>query len=328
MTPAPVGFDLDMTLIDSRAAIMASFAGVAADTGVVIDPAGVDSRLGIKLQDELAHWFPPGEIEDAVRIYRSYYLRLLAPLTTRLPGAAEAIAAVRGAGARAVVITAKPELTARLSLDSVGLDPDELFGDAHGPEKAAVLTGLRAAVYVGDTPADMLAAVAANVRGVGVATGSFSASELRAAGAAHVLHSLDGFTALYASLTARGLPHGAYRVAADYEGPAQDAARRGRPARLTGRAPVSISPADFSVTSAPKASASSVTRRGRSSPGRYRSSTATRSASFSIASASSARASISTGPSPSSGCSWITMRASASSRMMSCPLRSLNRTVF
>jgi alpha-1,2-mannosyltransferase len=48
----------------------------------------------------------------------------------------------------------------------------------------------------------------------------------------------------------------------------QDAARRGRPARLTGRAPASISPADFSVTSAPKASASIVTRRGRSSPGR------------------------------------------------------------
>jgi hypothetical protein len=48
----------------------------------------------------------------------------------------------------------------------------------------------------------------------------------------------------------------------------QDAARRGRPARLTGRAPASISPADFSVSSAPKASASIVTRRGRSSSGR------------------------------------------------------------
>jgi phosphoglycolate phosphatase len=315
---APVGFDLDMTLIDSRRAIMASFAGVAADTGVAIDPAGVDSRLGIKLQDELAHWFPPGEIEDAVRIYRSYYLRLLAPLTTRLPGAPEALAVVRAAGARAVVITAKPELTARLSLDSVGLAPDELFGEAHGPEKAVVLTALGAAVYVGDTPADMQAAVTAGAYPVGVATGSFGADELRAAGAADVLCSLTDFPALYAKI-ALPVPRG---------GLAQAAARRGRPARLTGRAPTSISPADFSVTSAPKASASSVTRRGTSSPGRYRSSTATRSASFSIASASSARTSISTGPSPSSGCSWITMRASASSRMMSCPLRSLNRTVF
>ena len=56
MTPAPVGFDLDMTLIDSQRAILASFAGVAADTGVTIEPEGVLSRLGIKLQDELACW--------------------------------------------------------------------------------------------------------------------------------------------------------------------------------------------------------------------------------------------------------------------------------
>ena len=197
---APVGFDLDMTLIDSRRAILASFAGVAADTGVAIDPAGVDSRLGIKLQDELAHWFPPGEIERAVLLYRVHYLRLLGPLTTRLPGAAEALAAVQAAGARSVVITAKPEVTARLSLDSVGLAPDELVGDAHGPEKAVVLTALGATVYVGDTPADMQAAVAAGARAVGVATGSFSAAELRAAGAADVLPSLAGFPALYAAM--------------------------------------------------------------------------------------------------------------------------------
>ena len=36
MAPAPVGFDLDMTLIDSREAILGSFAGVAAEIGVVM----------------------------------------------------------------------------------------------------------------------------------------------------------------------------------------------------------------------------------------------------------------------------------------------------
>ena len=128
-----------MTLIDSRRAILASFAGVAADTGVAIDPAGVTSRLGIKLEAELAYWFPPGEIAEAVRVYRAHYLRLAAPLTSPLPGAAEALAAVRAAGAPTVVITAKYELTARLSLEGVGLSADELFADAHGPEKAAIL---------------------------------------------------------------------------------------------------------------------------------------------------------------------------------------------
>ena len=200
MTRAPVGFDLDMTLIDSRRAIMASFAAIAADTGVPIDPAAVDSRLGIKLEDELAFWFPADQVAPAMRIYREHYLRLAGPLTTVLPGAREAMAAVRAAGARAVVITAKYELTARLSLDGVGLAPDELFTDAHGPEKAAVLAGLGATAYVGDTPDDMAAAVQARAHAIGVTTGSFAARELRAAGADLVLASLAEFPLRYAGL--------------------------------------------------------------------------------------------------------------------------------
>lgn len=206
MTLAPVGFDLDMTLIDSQGAVLGSFANLSADTGVPIDPADVLSRLGIKLEDELAHWFPPGEIEEAVRGYREHYLKLLGPMTHLLPGAAEALAAVRAAGARAVVITAKHEVPARLSLESVGLSPDELVADAHGPEKGAVLTAIGAAVYVGDTPADMAAAVAGGAYAVGVATGSFTAAELLAAGAAEALQSLADFPPLYRKIITRQAP--------------------------------------------------------------------------------------------------------------------------
>ena len=42
----PVGFDLDMTLINSRPAILASFAEVARETATVIDLDAVDGRLG------------------------------------------------------------------------------------------------------------------------------------------------------------------------------------------------------------------------------------------------------------------------------------------
>jgi phosphoglycolate phosphatase len=200
MTQAPVGFDLDLTLIDSRRTILESFACLAADTGVEIGPADVTSRLGIKLEAELAYWFPPGQITEAVRAYRSHYLRLLGPLTSRLPGAAEALAAVRAAGARAVVITAKHGPTARLSLEGVGLSADELFADVHGPEKAIVLKSIGAAVYVGDTPADMAAAATAGAHAVGVTTGSFTAADLRTAGAADVLASLTDFPPLYRKL--------------------------------------------------------------------------------------------------------------------------------
>lgn len=196
----PAGFDLDMTLIDSRRVIMASFAAVSAATGVPIDPAAVDRRLGIKLEDELAFWFPAARIPAAARAYREHYLRLAGSLTTVLPGAAGALAAVREAGSRAVVITAKHEVPARLSLDIAGLAPDDLFASVHGPEKAAVLRTLEAAVYVGDTPADMAAAAQAGARAVGVTTGSFTERDLRAAGAQTVLGSLAEFPRLYANL--------------------------------------------------------------------------------------------------------------------------------
>jgi len=193
-----VGFDLDMTLIDSRQAILASFAAVAAETGVPIDPAGVDSRLGVKLETELAHWFPADAIESAVAVYRKHYPLLAGPLTSVLPGAPEALAAVRATGSRAVVISAKHEPTVRVTLDALGLAADEIFGGLHGPEKGEVLAALKAAAYVGDTPADMAAAVQAGAFGVGTATGSFSAGELSGAGAGVVLGALTEFPAWYA----------------------------------------------------------------------------------------------------------------------------------
>jgi phosphoglycolate phosphatase-like HAD superfamily hydrolase len=201
MSRAAVGFDLDMTLIDSRQAILGSFAAVAAETGVPIETAAVERRLGIKLEDELGYWFPAREIAAAMAIYRSNYRQFGGALTRPLPGAAEALAAVRAAGAPAIVVTAKLESTARMALAGVGLVADEVFGDVHGPQKAVVLARLGAAVYVGDTPPDMAAAVASGAVPIGVATGSFTADELRAAGADHVLASLAEFPALYARIS-------------------------------------------------------------------------------------------------------------------------------
>ena len=193
----PVGFDLDMTLINSRPAILASFAGVARDTATAIDLEAVDRRLGIKLDDELAFWFPPDQIAAAAETYRRHYLTLAEQLTTVLPGAHEALAAVRAAGQRVVIITAKHPSSVEPSLRVAGLSADELFTLVHGPEKAAVLRTLKAVAYVGDTPPDMAAAVQAGARAVGVTTGSFTGPDLSGAGAEVVLDSLTNFPGWY-----------------------------------------------------------------------------------------------------------------------------------
>ena len=200
MELGPVGFDLDMTLIDSRPAIMAAFAAVSQDTGIRIGLDQVDTRLGIKLEDELGFWFPPGGVPAAADCYRRHYVRLAEQETAALPGALEALEAVRLAGGRAVIITAKHPVSVGPSLRAAGLTADELFTHVHGAEKAEVLRRLQASVYVGDTPADVAAGISAGVRAVGVSTGSFGAASLHAAGAEVVLGSLEDFPAWYQGL--------------------------------------------------------------------------------------------------------------------------------
>jgi phosphoglycolate phosphatase len=197
----PVGFDLDMTLIDSRPAIMAAFEAMAGDMSVRVDLDAVNGRLGVKLEDELACWFPPERTAAAAGCYRRHYVRLAAEKTSALPGAREALAAVRAAGQRAVIITAKHPVSVGPSLRAAGLTADELFTHVHGPEKAEVLRSLRAAAYVGDTPPDITAGLSAGVRAIGVATGSFTAAELRRAGAELVLGTLEEFPAWYQGLS-------------------------------------------------------------------------------------------------------------------------------
>jgi phosphoglycolate phosphatase len=124
-------------------------------------------------------------------------VRLAEQMTTALPGAHEALDAVRAAGERVVIITAKHQISVEPSLKAVGLCADEVFTFVHGPEKAAVLSRINAVAYVGDSPPDMAAAVEAGVRAVGVATGSFSGQDLARAGADVVLDSLAGFPAWY-----------------------------------------------------------------------------------------------------------------------------------
>ena len=196
----PVGFDLDLTLIDSQPAIMAAWRELARETGVRIDLASITTRLGIKLEEEVARWFPAGQRDEAAASYRRHYLRLCPHLTTPLPGAAEALAAVRRAGERAIIVTAKHPISVGPSLAAAGLEADDLYTHVYGPEKAAVLSEVGAAVYVGDAPADMGAAITADAHAVGVTTGSFKAADLVAAGAELVLDSLLEFPPWYAAL--------------------------------------------------------------------------------------------------------------------------------
>ncbi|ORT58961.1 haloacid dehalogenase [Streptomyces sp. CB03238] len=190
-----VGFDLDMTLIDSRPGIHAAYRALSAETGVWIDADLAVTRLGPPLEQELAHWFPADRIQEMGDRYREIYPTYAIEPTLAMPGAKDAIQAVRAAGGRAVVVTAKHEPNAKLHLAHLGIEPDAVIGWLWAEAKADALREHGASVYVGDHTGDVRGARTAGALAVSIPTGPCDADELRAAGADVVLPDLTAFPA-------------------------------------------------------------------------------------------------------------------------------------
>ncbi|MFE2374281.1 HAD family hydrolase [Streptomyces sp. NPDC059398] len=193
--PLTVGFDLDMTLIDSRRGIHAAYQALSAETGRYIDADLVVTRLGPPLETELAEWFTEAEIPAMRDRYREIYPTYAIEPTTAMAGAAEAVAAVRRLGGRAVVVTAKNQPDAVRHLVHLGIEPDAVVGWLWAEAKAEALREHGASVYVGDHIGDVRGARTAGALSVAVPTGPIAADDLRAAGADVVLTDLTEFPA-------------------------------------------------------------------------------------------------------------------------------------
>jgi phosphoglycolate phosphatase-like HAD superfamily hydrolase len=195
-----VGFDLDLTLVDSAAGIGATLRAALAAEGSRERPP--DERLhryiGIPLEATVAEVAPDADPKRVAGRYRELYPTLGVPGTTLLPGVEEAFAAVRARKGLILVVSAKVEPAVRAVLEHVGLDapplgPDLVVGGLFAAGKGLRLRAAGADVYVGDHPGDMEAARVAGALGVAVATGGTPCAELLAAGADVVLPGLTAF---------------------------------------------------------------------------------------------------------------------------------------
>jgi phosphoglycolate phosphatase len=188
-----VGFDLDMTLIDSRPGVAATFAELNRVLGTSIPGDELAERLGPTLESEMAAFFPAEEIPAVCDRFREIYATIGVAGCSRLPGADAALAAVGALGGRTLVVTAKFEPNAHRCLRAVDLEVDHVVGWRHGPQKGETLLEHGALAYVGDTPPDIEAARVADAIAVAVPTGPWTGEQLLAHGADVVLGSLLEF---------------------------------------------------------------------------------------------------------------------------------------
>jgi phosphoglycolate phosphatase len=201
--PEAILFDLDGTLIDSAPDIAAAANELLSeDTLGPLTVAQVRAMVGSGVRKLVERAYAAcgeplaGEALDArhARMMEIYAFHLT-KLTTLMPCAAEALAACDEAGAKIAVITNKPEVFSRAILAHFGLEPfiDLVVGGDTGPARkpapdmllhAIARFGIEPerALMIGDGPADIDAARAANIRSVAV-SGGYTAVPVEALGA-------------------------------------------------------------------------------------------------------------------------------------------------
>ncbi|HYH34315.1 MAG TPA: haloacid dehalogenase-like hydrolase [Nocardioides sp.] len=194
MPGAPVvGFDLDLTLIDTTHGFRAVLTALGEELGVVFPVADMTARLGPPLDHLLGPHLEPERVGPAVDRFRVLYPDHAIATVPALPGAIDALDAVREAGGRVVVVTGKFTPNARLHLLHLAMHHDHLAGEVWGVGKAEALRQEGCSVYVGDHVHDVEGALAAGVLSVSVLTGGCTREELLAAGTHVVLDDLTQF---------------------------------------------------------------------------------------------------------------------------------------
>ena len=214
-------FDIDGTLVDSRASILQAATDAARELGLP-DPEydRVRQIMGLSLPHALAVLEPgltPLELERFTAAFRASFARMFdagheEPL---YPGAMETLRRLHKDGWRLSLATGQNRRGVARNLARAGWA--ELFVSSHcaedGPGKPdpamlhAAMTAASAqpasTVMIGDTAHDISMAVAAGVMPQGVAWGFHTPQEQTAAGAAHVAKDFDDLEAALDRFAAR-----------------------------------------------------------------------------------------------------------------------------
>jgi len=214
--PVVVLFDVDETLVHTGGAGARSWNaafekvyGLPADIGQHTSAGETDPQVARETFRGVLGREPVGDELDP--LYAQYLLHMSDDIWSSaeyrmLPGADQVLQRLIDAGVILGIVSGAMEGAARTKLMPANLNRFFLFG-AYGSdspdrpeltriaiEKAAHLhgdLGSQDVFVVGDTPLDIAAAQGAGAMSVGVATGRYAKGELEAAGATHVLGSLE-----------------------------------------------------------------------------------------------------------------------------------------
>jgi phosphoglycolate phosphatase len=221
LSPAPtVLLDLDGTLIDSEPGILSSCRAALRAMGHTPEPSlDLSAFIGPPIDETMRLLLEPygdDRTTEAVAAYRADYGQRGLFISQPYPGIAQALSAMRSAGAQLILATSKRREFAQRILEHIGFN--DLFSAVHGSEPDGALDhkpeliahiierhGLAPSrcVMIGDRRFDVTGAHANKMRALGVLWGYGTQDELKAAGADGLVCAPEGLaTAALAMATA------------------------------------------------------------------------------------------------------------------------------
>jgi phosphoglycolate phosphatase len=210
---AHVVFDLDGTLVDSRADLVASVNHVLGTLGrAPLLPETLYRYVGdgarVLIERALGAAAPREQVDAGVATFMAYYGEHLLDGTRPYPGLVDALTALEARGVALSVLTNKPVALSRRILEGLGLARrfvDIVGGDSlptrkpapEGVEHLRALTGTarERMLLVGDSPVDVHTARAAGIAFCGVGWGLVPET-LRAAGPERMIETAAELIAL------------------------------------------------------------------------------------------------------------------------------------
>jgi phosphoglycolate phosphatase len=198
-------FDLDGTLLDQFGAIHRCHGHAMRSIGLPAPTMEqVRRAVGRGVEDAIRDLAGADRVERLLPVYLAHWRATNLDDVTLLPGASALLAALRDRGVRRGVLTNKRGDAARAVCAHLGItaDLDGVFGAGDTPwlkpdprfaahALGALGADAASAALVGDSVYDLAAAQQAGLRFLGVTTGTHTAEELRAGGAAEVFPTLD-----------------------------------------------------------------------------------------------------------------------------------------